>query len=77
LKFLAAGWRAFQRRYSPGDTWELYVGPDGRIEEMAYHAGGPPKLEWPHNYVEGAATNGRERLDSAPITEVFPSPAAD
>ena len=29
--------------YSPGDTWELYVGPDGLIEEMAYHAGGPAK----------------------------------
>ena len=29
--------------YSPGDTWELYVGPDGRIQEMAYHAGGPTK----------------------------------
>src|SRR5690349_9440015 len=29
--------------YSQGDTWELYVGPDGRIEEMGYHAGGPPK----------------------------------
>ena len=43
MKFLAAGWRAFQRRYSPGDTWELYVGPDGRIEEMAYRAEGPAK----------------------------------
>jgi len=31
--------------YSPGDTWELYVGSDGRIEEMAYHHGGPAKLE--------------------------------
>jgi hypothetical protein len=31
--------------YSPGDTWELYVGSNGRIEEMAYHRGGPPKLE--------------------------------
>jgi hypothetical protein len=31
--------------YSPGDTWELYVGSDGRVEEMAYHRGGPPKLE--------------------------------
>jgi hypothetical protein len=31
--------------YSPGDTWELYVGSDGRIEEMAYHRGGAPKLE--------------------------------
>jgi hypothetical protein len=29
--------------YSTGDTWELYVGPDGRIEEMAYRAGGPAK----------------------------------
>ena len=27
--------------YSPGDTWELYVGSNGRIEEMAYRAGGP------------------------------------
>ncbi|HJZ18113.1 MAG TPA: hypothetical protein VJ251_22165, partial [Stellaceae bacterium] len=31
--------------YSPGDTWELYVGSGGRIEEMAYHRGGSPKLE--------------------------------
>jgi hypothetical protein len=31
--------------YSPGDTWELYVGSDGRVEELAYHRGGPPKLE--------------------------------
>ena len=27
--------------YSPGDTWELYVGGDGRVEEMAYRRGGP------------------------------------
>jgi len=31
--------------YSQGDTWELYVGPDGRIQEMAYHKGGLPKLD--------------------------------
>jgi len=31
--------------YSPGDTWELYVGSDGRGEELAYHRGGPPKHE--------------------------------
>src|SRR5262245_2998482 len=35
--------------YAPGDTWELYVGTDNRIEEMVYHGGGPgtqkrPKL---------------------------------
>lgn len=29
--------------YSTGDTWELYIGTDGRIEEMAYHAGAPTK----------------------------------
>ena len=31
--------------YSLGDTWELYVGSDGRGEELAYHRGGPPKHE--------------------------------
>jgi len=35
--------------YAPGDTWELYVGADNRIEELVYHGGGPgvqarPKL---------------------------------
>ena len=31
--------------YSPGDTWELYVGPDNRIVEMTYHRAVPaPKL---------------------------------
>jgi len=29
--------------YSRGDTWDLYLGPDGRIEEMAYRAGAPTK----------------------------------
>ena len=27
--------------YSPGDTWELYVGNDHRIEEFVYHRNGP------------------------------------
>jgi len=32
--------------YEPGDTWELYVGADRRVEEIVYHRGGskPPKL---------------------------------
>ncbi|HZU90912.1 MAG TPA: hypothetical protein VE993_16800 [Stellaceae bacterium] len=30
--------------YAPGDTWELYVGPDGRIREFVYHRGGSRKL---------------------------------
>ena len=31
--------------YSQGDTWELYVGNDGRIEQMVYHRGSPGKLD--------------------------------
>ena len=35
--------------YAPGDTWELFVGADHRIEELVYRGGGPgtqkrPKL---------------------------------
>jgi len=29
--------------YTPGDTWELFVGSDGRVEEFIYHRGGPKK----------------------------------
>ena len=29
--------------YSPGDTWELFVGPDKRIQEMEYHRAVPVK----------------------------------
>ncbi len=29
--------------YTPGDTWDLYVGKDKRIECMVYHRGGPKK----------------------------------
>ena len=29
--------------YSEGDTWELYVGADKRVEEMIYHRGGTRK----------------------------------
>jgi hypothetical protein len=27
--------------YTPGDTWDLYVGPDGRVVQFIYHRGGP------------------------------------
>jgi hypothetical protein len=27
--------------YQPGDTWDLYVGADNRIEEIMYHRGAP------------------------------------
>jgi hypothetical protein len=29
--------------YTPGDTWELYVGKDNRVEQFEYHRGGPRK----------------------------------
>jgi hypothetical protein len=29
--------------YTPGDTWDLYVGKDGRVEQFIYHRGGPKK----------------------------------
>jgi hypothetical protein len=29
--------------FSPGDTWELYVGPDNRIAEFIFHRGGTMK----------------------------------
>ncbi len=29
--------------YTPGDTWELYVGSEDRVEEFVYHRGGPKK----------------------------------
>ena len=29
--------------YTPGDTWDLYVGPDNRVVEFVYHRGGPKK----------------------------------
>jgi hypothetical protein len=27
--------------YQPGDTWDLYIGPDKRIEAITYHRGAP------------------------------------
>jgi hypothetical protein len=29
--------------YTPGDTWELYVGPKDRVEQFIYRRGGPKK----------------------------------
>lgn len=32
-----------QGGYSPGDTWEFYVGEDYRVEQFVYHRGGSQK----------------------------------
>ena len=29
--------------YTPGDTWELFVGTEGRVDEFIYRRGGPKK----------------------------------
>jgi len=29
--------------YTPGDTWDLYVGKDNRVTQFVYHRGGPKK----------------------------------
>ncbi|HVO63087.1 MAG TPA: hypothetical protein VMT53_19310 [Terriglobales bacterium] len=29
--------------FTPGDTWDLYVGKDNRVRAMVYHRGGPRK----------------------------------
>jgi len=29
--------------YTPGDTWELFIGPDNRVQEFIYRRGGPKK----------------------------------
>lgn len=29
--------------YTPGDTWELYIGKDNRVEYLSYHRGGAKK----------------------------------
>src|SRR5579864_139924 len=29
--------------YTPGDTWDLYLGPDNRVKQMAFHHGGSTK----------------------------------
>jgi len=29
--------------FTPGDTWDLYVGPGKRVKEFVYHRGGPRK----------------------------------
>ena len=29
--------------YTPGDTWELFIGPDKRVKAFIYHRGGPKK----------------------------------
>ena len=42
-KLVAVKYPAEAGGYTPGDTWELYVGKDNRVQQMVYHRGGPTK----------------------------------
>ncbi len=61
--------------YTPGDTWDLYVGSNNRVEQMAYHRGGTKKpslviASWTGYKKAGPlliATEHRGTADGAPL----------
>jgi hypothetical protein len=64
---------------SPGDTWELYVGVDKRVQEFIYHRGGPKKpseviATWADNKKAGPlliSTDHRGTADGKPLRISF------
>jgi hypothetical protein len=67
--------------YTPGDTWDLYLGPDNRIEVMVYHRGDPKspvpgliKVTWAGYKKAGPllfSTEHRGTADGKPVRLVF------
>ena len=65
--------------YTPGDTWELYVGKDNRVEYLVYHRGGPKKpsllfVTWAGQKKAGpllVSTDHRGFADGKPIRIFF------
>jgi hypothetical protein len=65
--------------YTPGDTWDLYIGNDHRIEQMVYHRGGPKKpslviASWEGYKQAGpllVSTEHRGTADGAPLHLFF------
>jgi hypothetical protein len=61
--------------YTPGDTWTLYVGTDGRVEAFQYNRGGPKKpsvviATWTGYKMAGPlliSTEHRGTADGAPL----------
>jgi hypothetical protein len=61
--------------YTPGDTWELYVGKDNRVEYLVYHRGGAKKpsllfVTWGGQKKAGPlliSTDHRGKADGTPI----------
>lgn len=64
-----------QGGYAPGDTWELYVGGDKRVEEIVYRRGGTGKpgvviASWADHKQAGpllVATDHRGTADGKPL----------
>lgn len=65
--------------YTPGDTWELFVGKDGRVEYWIYHRGGAKKpsvllATWGSQKKAGPlliSTDRRGSADGKPIRIFF------
>jgi hypothetical protein len=65
--------------YTPGDTWELFIGPDNRVREFIYRRGGPikPRLviaTWTDYKKAGpllVATDHRGTADGKPFRVTF------
>lgn len=61
--------------YTPGDTWDLYVGKDNRVVQFIYHRGGPKKpstviASWTGYKKAGpllVSTEHRGTADGAPV----------
>lgn len=65
--------------YTPGDTWDLFVGPNNRVEEMVFHHGGTVKpsvvvATWGGYKKAGPlliSTDHRGTADGKPLTLTF------
>ena len=65
--------------YTPGDTWDLYVDNDNRVEQFVYHRGGPKKpsvvtATWEGYKKAGpllVSTEHRGTADTAPLHLFF------
>ena len=65
--------------YTPGDTWELYIGKDNRVEYFVYHRGGAKKPSLLHATWGGQkkagplliSTDHRGNADGKPIRVFF------
>jgi len=65
--------------FTPGDTWDLYIGADNRIEQMVYHRGGPRKpglvtVSWDGYKQAGLllfSTDHRGTADGKPVRVFF------